>query len=206
MVILGVSWFMSGLLFCEKGVSGGFVLSRVSVSGQSLQTDMKNLTDLTIGGFYNFPFTEKLSFQGELRYTRKGFKQVQALGNDKNIVKLKLQYLEIPLMVKYSFPVSETLIPYVVGGGYASLKLHAKNYAYTEGSNTQVVTDMDEFFNRIDLGILGGVGVKYQWNDFMCFNLEARYCLGFKDIYKDTGSTNVSFKNRSFYLLLGVSF
>jgi hypothetical protein len=193
-------------LCAEIGFKGGLGFSKVAVSGPGTKSDLNYLKRFNIGVFYNFQFTENLSILTELYYSNKGFKQIQTIGNDENVVKLKLEYIELPVTVKYLMSKQGALHPYLLAGGYAAYKIRAKSHAFTTGSKTEIITDMGEFFKSLDWGVTGGAGVEYLWRDLMRFIIEARYTLGLHDIYKQSGAEDIKFKNRTFSIMLGIGF
>jgi hypothetical protein len=74
----------------EIGLKTGLNISNVTGG----DADRNSLFDFHIGGIAEFKLSEKFSLQPELLYTRQG-------SEVENSVKIKLDYLAIPLMAKF---------------------------------------------------------------------------------------------------------
>ncbi len=199
-----VIFFPAFSLEADVGFKTGLNFSKLNTSGSNSPASLKYLMKLNVGIFYDFRFNESFSILGEIFYTTKGFKQTQSIGQDENIIKLKLDYIEVPVSVKYIISTGGSIRPYIFGGGYVGYRIRAKNFAYTQGSKTEIVTDMNDLFKRSDFGFIGGAGAEYLWNDSVNFILEARYSFGLPDIYK--GSSDLKFKNRTLSIMIGIGF
>jgi hypothetical protein len=77
------------------GVKGGLALSKATNEDDP---SAGWLTAWSIGGFVTVPMAASVFFQPEVLYTRKGIK----FDEDGTIVKFHVDYIEIPLLVRYA--------------------------------------------------------------------------------------------------------
>ena len=109
-------------------------------------------------------------------------------------VKLRLSYLQLPIVLKYSFDVMDDLYVQPFIGGYFSLGVGGKTKEYGRHESYSSFDNM----NRFDGGIRVGCGVEYEMVYAEC---------GF-----DFGVTNISksdfdsVRNRCFFANIGVNF
>jgi opacity protein-like surface antigen len=108
--------------------------------------DRNSLFDFHIGGLAEFKITEKFSLQPELLYTRQG-------SEVENLVKIKVDYLAIPLMAKYY--ISEKFS--VEAGPQVSFLINDK-----AEFNDSSIPDSDTDASSFDFGL--NVGFAYNIN------------------------------------------
>lgn len=107
-----------------------------------------------------------------------------------------LNYLELPLLLKYAAPFADrgTIQPFL--GGYLACGIAGKVKDY---GNRQAFSSFDDdYFNRFDGGLRIGCGVQYD-----IIYAEAAYELGLANICHDTFDVS---HNSGFYLNCGVNF
>jgi hypothetical protein len=172
-----------------------------------------NTTGINIGINYDIELSENLYFEPGLFYSSKGY-----VINDKDEQdKLKLSYLDFPLLIKYKTEIGDDLFligkfgPSVsmgVGGSYSECEdtdCHTDNVQFVN-----VVKEIErdtEYFRPFDYGINFGVGATYNNFEFG-FN----YYLGLNDIgsdYKFDGTLYEDddvFRHRVFSINLGYRF
>lgn len=124
----------------------------------------------TVGTFAEMPLTGSFSLQPELLYTQKG-------GTEED-VDFNLDYLELPVLVKYNLPVEGRLVPSLYAGPYAAYTL--RRSFKSEG----VSIDADEFFKSVDYGATFGVDFGYRFAR-RAATLGLRYDLGLANIFDD---------------------
>ena len=151
-------------------------------------------TGLNVGiaaGYQIVP-SSPLYFESGLYYTEKGGK-----GNyEGKKFTYNLNYLEVPLLLKYAAPFADrgTIQPYV--GGYLACGVGGKVKDY---GNRQAFSSFDnDYFKRFDGGLRIGCGVQYD-----IVYAEAAYEFGLANICDDAFDTS---HNRCFYLNCGVNF
>lgn len=195
--------------------SGGFSVSNSSmyygvrlgmsfagISGESNSTNNMKYgsltTGLTLGGVVGLRLSENtpVFLESGLYYTQRGGKR------DK--VSVGLNYLEIPLLVKYAFALSDhvAIIPHL--GPYFAFAVGGKTKIKdmpdgNGGTHTEKFSSFnDGYFNHSDMGLKLGVGV--EWN---MLYLEGGYQFGIKNIADDDDLTA---RNHNIFMNFGVNF
>ena len=172
-------------------------LNIASMSSDETNFDMDSRTGLSFGGVYGFQLANHtpLWLEAGLYYSEKGGKThwVDNMGNSEK-VKMRLSYLQLPVVVKYSFDVVDDLYVQPFFGGYFALGIAGQIKEYGERKSYSSFDEM----NRFDGGLRLGCGVEYQM-------LYAE--LGF-----DFGLTNISksdfeaVRTRNLFINVGVNF
>jgi len=159
-------------------------------------TDNTMKTGFHAGGFAEIKASEKLFVQLELLYSEQGAKvdisyTEQYAINIKYDEKWKLNYLAVPIMVKYY--VYEGLN--VEAGPQIGILLNAKAKYETSATSPEFfgetvrrsgTEDIADLFKSIDVAINAGVG--YDFTDHIFAN--ARYSYGLIDIYDSSANTS----------------
>ena len=165
----------------------------------------KSKTGIMLGGYVNIPVSDRLSFEPGIQYAQKGY----ALQGDLKIDALKFlgvnasakvesHYIDVPLVLNAE----------VVKG----LHIYAgPQISYLAKSNLHVNTsvlgfslinkkiDLTDNFNRVDMGIIGGVG--YSFDNGL--NIKAGYDYGLAKLDKND---NFKAYNRAVKISVGYSF
>ncbi len=142
------------------------------------------------GVFFALHVSAPLAIQVEGLYTTKGSKF-------KDIGKIKLSYIDVPVLLKLCIPADSPFLPYFFAGGYASFNLKSKTILVT-GSTYE-----GEDVKKTDFGLLFGAGVEYMFHQIR-FLFEGRYTTGLSNILQETAYFKA--KNKTFSIMLGISF
>lgn len=219
----------AGISFGQEvnvGVKGGVSIPNLSGSDDNpLTKNYKSRTAITFGGFVELGITEKFSVQPELNYSQQGGirKGVQPItqpmsglpplppgqyfyGDFKNTA--KLNYLEVPVLLKYKFRSKGKVRPFLNGGVYYGYLLNATTV--TKGSSTIYIdenktplllpplgtpvppvsfaakTDIINDVNRNNLGLTGGGGLLIPSGKNNNFIIDVRVSRGLRHIQKNT--------------------
>jgi len=167
-------------------------MSLANLSGDDIDGTSSKI-GLAAGGFAGFGIGP-LTIQPEVLYVQKG-----AQGEDNSDVKLKLDYLEIPVLFKGYFMGPQAKVrPCIYAGPAVGILLSAK---YDDGSDADAV-DVKDGYKSTDFGVAMGAGI-----DIQGFTLDVRYTLGLTKL-PDTGDSDVDVdeKNGAFMVLVGYSF
>lgn len=173
------------LVFCVSsieaqqswGLKGGWALSNLSTKDGKLD-DSKARNGFTLGVYGNYPLLGIFSFQPELLYTQKG----GLVERGSTSIDTESGYIDIPLGLQLN--VMENLYFYV--GPQFSVLTNIK-VTYKVGTISLEVDKNESNYNRIDAGIMGGLGIRNQ-NLF----IDARVSRGMVDYNDD--STILSFQ------------
>ncbi|MEK7725280.1 MAG: porin family protein [Acidobacteriota bacterium] len=227
------------------GFKGGVSIPQLS-SNQSneLSRDYKSRVAPNFGGFVSIGLSKKFSFQTEVNYAGQGGKRIGVqpisqpppglpllpngvyyYGNFRNVA--KLNYLEIPAMLKYRFGAKDKPRVYLNGGFYYGRLLNAKQV--TSGSSTifldkdgrvplllppagtalppipfDAETDIKRDLNQNNFGLTGGGGIEFPQGNNR-FLIDARVSYGLRSIQKDTVRNGDS-KTGSLVISFGYAF
>ena len=174
----------------NKGVKVGYQSSNLEIDSN----DLSNLTSragFTAGGFLELDLLGPLDFQAELLYSQKGtgFELMQ------EDVDLRLNYLEVPVLAKFTLLKLPVVSFNIQGGMYWASKL---------GEDFEPSTFNyfpDDFFKNSDTGFTVGVGTKFNLA-LVKVLVDARYSKGTADISEE----NPEVQNQAFLLTAGVAF
>jgi opacity protein-like surface antigen len=159
----------------------------------TIEDTIETLTKLnyTLGGLVNFGMGPAFELQTGLRYATKGqryeYCHANATGTDyecfdKYLI-INLNYIEIPLALRYHFMQSEAAKVFAMAGvqyGFASVK--TDNYAdILAGSGSA-----DSRYNNGDLSLLAGLGISRKIGKNMSVNFTWRGEFGLLDILSDS--------------------
>jgi hypothetical protein len=111
-------------------------------------------------------------------------------------VTMKLDYIDIPVLVKFALPLP-VVSPYIEGGAAYGIMLSAKAKPEISGQAADEV-DMKDGMNKSNISVLVGVGV-----EIAILDINARYALGISKLDKD-GQTKLY--NRGIMLGVGLRF
>ena len=180
------------------GFKGGLSLSRFAIDpADGFPFSIKNVNG-PVGGIFFGAGIGPLAFQTEVLYARMGLK---GLATDAQM-EYRLDYVQVPVMLKVRVIPAGPVRPVVFAGGYGSYLLNAKGVMVTPtGSDS---ADLDDVFKKFDYGVLGGAGLEFKLPGIL-LTIEGRYNLGLANIGKDLDE-GVSIKNRSIMVLAGIGF
>ena len=176
------------------GVKGGLNFAQVhaKVSGDSELSDM--LIGFQLGGYLNYPLSDKVSIQPELVFTRVGGKESMYdpdLQEDVTIA-YKNDYLSIPLM--FSFKAGDKF--HILAGPQVGILVGAK--AKVEVLGQSVSIDVKDVYKTLDFGLTAGFG--YTINKV---GIDARYNFGLANIADGTSGGD---KAQNRVIMLAVSY
>lgn len=176
------------------GLEGGLNLANVSISPSQTSNSR---TGLIIGGVLDIGISRTIGVTTGLRYTMKGFQ----VTNQGVTFTDKLNYIEVPALLKVKFPLTEVK-PYLVGGPVLGIRVSATE----EQSNGQQTADVDasSAFESIDFGLLFGGGLDFNVATKTDLFIQAGYGFGLSNIWKQT--TTVTVKNYGIQFTGGVKF
>ena len=176
------------------GLEGGLNLANVSITPSQTSNSR---TGLIIGGVLDIGISRNIGVTTGLRYTMKGFQ----VTNGGVTFTDKLNYLEVPALLKVKFPLTEVK-PYLVGGPVLGIRVSASE----EQSNGIQTADVDasSAYETIDFGLLFGGGLDFNIANKTDLFIQAGYGFGLSNIWKQ--STTVTVKNYGIQITGGVKF
>lgn len=150
----------------------------------------------TMGGYVSIRLFRWLAIQPEVLYLSKG---ADLLVDSVVVGAFDVRYIEFPLLARIAIPATERVTPYLLAGPTLGVLRSFKLEDYEDGT----ITDRTDQVNRIDLGLLGGVGVELALSGGHALTIEGRYDRGLATIAED-GSQDL--KNSVFTFLLGYQY
>jgi hypothetical protein len=167
------------------GAKGGVSFANMSLDPDE-DIDTESLLGFVGGGEVQIPIgTGGVSVQPELLYIRKGFEETEA----GETFKLQVDYIEIPLLLRYDIPAA-AVRPYVLAGGTVSFEASCKLVAEDETVSADIDCD-DEAAGvdteSTDFGVLFGGGIAFPAGPGALF-IEGRYGIGLADVDAEEGS------------------
>ena len=169
------------------GLGGGLVLGDLSIDPNVTESDWKK--GMSLGLFLEIPIGYgTLSLQPGLGFSQKGYEESSS--------SLGLNYLDLPLLIKVGF-LQGNVVPYLTAGPYVAFLVAAKT------KTLFVETDGKELFNKLDCGLIGGVGLDIGISREIKIGLGANYGMGLLNILDSSIQTQ---KNRIIKISLELAF
>ncbi len=173
------------------GIKGG--VNFANVSGADAAPNSKTKTGFVAGGYLTISLPMLFTIQPEVLYSQKGFTADETIFGTSVKVTGSLNYLEIPVLVKYSFPVP-VVKPSLYAGPAMGILLSAK--AKGEASGQSQETDIKDQTTSTDWGLVLGASA-----NIAIITVDVRYTLGLTTLDK-TGSSKDY--NRVFAIMVGI--
>lgn len=185
------------------GVTGGINLSEINASGNELLNVV--LTDKVqpVGGiFLTFNTADSFWIQPELLLSTKG-SRIEVGRPDQRI---RLRYLEVPVLFRYAAPAGSTVQLHLFGGPYIARLFDADLDPVGPGQSS----DLSDGFASVDFGWVVGLGLGVGHGRF-----DLRYSGGLTDVADSPdlagavpvpAGSDVTFRNRGFVLMAAIRF
>lgn len=189
---------------CNVGVLGGVNVSTLSGQfGDFAQT--QSTIGAAGGAFVDYSFSRILALRGEAYFSGKGGKWNGGEGTDDQgnptgpfEDRVKLRYVDVPVLARVTLPTSETLEPYVVVGPLVGFALGGRFESEIPGLPSEDVTGL----KSVDFGLVGGAGLQLV-RGMSRFGIEAKYSRSLSDIYDIAG--NLESLNSAFTIAVTAS-
>ncbi len=182
------------------GFRGGMTIA--ILKGENLD-NLQNRYGFIGGLYYNKKLIGLLSLQTEIYYVQKGAKlEFQDLGETVSY-KTKLDYVEIPVLVKLDLAMVPLIRPhFFVGPAFGILVQATSEYEF---AGRVEETDVQEYYKGSDVGLILGAGVSFNilGGDFM---LDFSYNMGQSDINNNQEANTSAINNDVYLFTLGIGF
>jgi outer membrane protein with beta-barrel domain len=186
------------------GVKAGVVLSSMPNAGQVVDQvsdtqsiDVSAKFGVTGGGFVQFAFTDRFSFQPEMLFVMKGVKL--DLVDNTGTATASINYLEFPLLARITAPISDQLRAYILVGPAFAVKWSTKAEVDLGGEHFDVNEDFDPAIGSRDFSMVVGGGLERD-----AYLIEARYTFGLIDVPTGIYVHDDSLRNRAFSVMVGL--
>lgn len=185
------------------GVIGGLNLANFDIDPSIEGAEFKNRSAFGFGGVFDYGLNGSISFHVEPMYLQKGSKaMLKAAGIEARDYEFKLAYIELPVMLKYSFGL-ENIKPYIMIGPTVSYLLSSK-VTVTKGDDS-IEEDRKDKTKNIDFGLGFGGGVSISMGNNSIF-VEARYAPGLTNINDDPNDPDTEIKTKGIQIFAGITF
>jgi hypothetical protein len=178
------------------GVKAG--LSYANIHGHDVY-EQRSRMGFSAGAFLTFGLGSFFAVQPEVLFITKGSKYSNGSGADAYRETLGLDYIEVPVLIKFFLPAAGSFRLHLFAGPSLGFKLRARVKA-TFGGETEVET-LDNVKNR-DFGLAAGVGLEHPLGRGR-LTLDVRYTAGMSSMSKGTDD---DIKNGALGLFAGYSF
>ena len=186
----------------QFGIRGGINLTKF-VGGDAGENEAS--TGLNLGMSIPLIRIGPLSIVPEVYYAEKGSKQFDPTTS--TTVEYGLNYIEVPVLAKLSFPLAGALRGYVTGGPAYAWNIDCSVTATETGTTNnlgecgEVFHSFDTAMEKADRGVVIGGGIDFTVRGFGGLNLDARLVRGLSRLR--SGTTGTDIKNQAFTLMLG---
>lgn len=184
-VPMQAQWEVGGLI--------GLNVANITVPTGTSSESYSTRVGIGIGAVVDKVLTGQVILHLEPMFLQKGANASNSVVD----LKYKVNYLEIPIMVKYAFQINSVLEPYAMAGPSLGFLTSAK-FEDDEG-NSQNEKDNTSAF---DFGVGLGGGVSFP-HENLTFFAETRYVLGLTNTNKETDESVV--RNRGLLVVVGVT-
>ena len=179
------------------GIVGGINIANATVDPDQ-GADWKSITGLGIGVVVDLKMGEMMMLHLEPMYLQKGSKAEEG----ENKVEMLVDYLEIPVMLKYQFGTSTTK-PYFMAGPSIGFLLDSKLKITEDGTSGE--TDNKDDTESIDFGIGIGAGLDMMVGKNTFF-VEARYAFGMVNVNASDEEDEPDIKTKGIQIFVGFTF
>lgn len=172
------------------GFKGG--INTAKITGED--ANWKDKVAFSGGIFVSFGLSKYFSIQPEILYTMKGAKNSVTDPSGDYTDKLKVNYFEIPILVKFRLPLGTFITPFVFAGPSIGFRIDAAILTHEEPDST---TDIAIGIQAFDYGAVVGAGLEIGPH----FWIDVRMSKGLANIEADedlknsvlTGSISIAF-------------
>lgn len=196
-LVLAVLFVMTA---CAQATEVGFqgALNLANMSGDIAEN--KVLLGFGGGVFARFTPAPQFFVQPEVLYMMKGTKWDLEILDETLELKFKFNYIEIPVLFGYQFPMQGSVSPAIYVGPALGILMSADAEADGESE------DMKDFTKSTDFGLVIGGGVDIKTGEKGKFMLGGRYTLGLSNINDDEEDPDFELKNGVISFFVGYGF
>jgi hypothetical protein len=192
------------------GFHGGLSLSShwsTAEASSAYERETNSESGMIGGAYILFPLGKSFAFQPELAFVQKGANHIINIAGfpfGAIDVTYCLEYIELPLIIKfYPFDLG-TMKFYSTAGAYISL-LTSSSYRFENEFLPGFTEDIDSL-DDIDYGVVFGAGLMMDIEGLKV-DLEYRYSMGFNDLVYPTGPgfPEIELRNYAHMFMIGIA-
>ena len=174
------------------GVKGGFIAAELS---GDLEDDLASRTGFGFGAFLQVMVGPNLSIQPEALYLSKGASE------DGGDLEVKVNYLQIPILVQYHLP-TPGVSPRIFAGPTIAFEVGCD---LEDGTFSASCEDEEVNTKSADFGLVFGAGIDVPAGGVVV-TLDGRYDMGVTNIAEEVEGSDFEIKNRAWEFFAGVGF
>ena len=207
LVLISLSAVTAGAA-TQVGARGGLNVGNINFVGRTAYDDFR--MGVAAGVFATFEKSERFAYQPEILYMQVGDEG----GFNQETQTLKLDYVQVPLLLRFDFAPTNKYHPYFVFGPAVGMLVGATEASKVEGADAELdeyqepdatagldgesEIDVRSDFFLFDVGLVAGIGGEiFQVFEDNAVGIEVRYNLGILDLDEFTAD-NVSAKTATF--------
>jgi len=177
-LLLTFSSMVSAQGLTGYGLKAGLNLANLGGDdAEYTDVDKKMRMGFTVGGFVTYSINEMFAIQPEVLYTQKGAKYEDPDDDFKETD--KYEYLEIPVLAKFTIPTEGNISPNLFVGPALGILMSAKwDWEWGDESGSE---DMKDDSKSTDFGLVFGAGVDIGM-PHSAITIDGRYTLGLTTI------------------------
>lgn len=187
-----IFFHLPATLLAQFGIKGGLTVSALQASEEDytpflgyevawVQDGTSNpVFGLQLGAFYSFNLSNDFIFQPELYFVQRGYQFDQTPLYDINY-SLRINYLELPLLIEYYLPFDWNFYPAINAGIYSSIKLSSNK---TISLPDEEINGNISSVNGFDFGLVLGIATEFAaWDGDIVFDLRLNW--GFANVLSE---------------------
>jgi hypothetical protein len=183
----------------DMGIKVGMCASNLNFSKDSID-GWKTARNFLLGAFFAFNISKTVVIQPELYYAVKGSAFSHTYGGESFKQRVKLDYIEVPLLVKINIPPEGG--PALLAGFYGALNIGARAITQYSGENRK--ESIKGEIQQDDYGFVIGTNIDFRMGTRKLI-LDLRYSTSLANIRKSM-FTNYKVRNTVFYFMMGLEF
>ncbi|MBP7792487.1 MAG: outer membrane beta-barrel protein [Candidatus Goldbacteria bacterium] len=185
-------------------------LNLANLTGDDVAKDADMLMGFCGGAFVSYAFTPWFSLQPEVLYSQKGtsYEYASSESDYQSKESWNLNYVEIPVLAKFSIPTGSAFTPVIYAGPAISIKTGASIYneKTISGITEKKTVNISEVINSTDFSLVAGAGVEIKVGPG-AITLEVRYDMGLTTIINNNDNpVKIDVKTTAIAILAGYSF
>ncbi len=211
MIVVLASLFMLSLVTMPAragihfGLKGGITLANIKSDPPTFEGfEWKTKQGLAGGASLEIGLIKGFSLQPEILYVQKGAKITANIEGTDITLKANIDYIEIPLLLKYNLITGGPTIPSVYVGPYIGFNTKAE-FVMSAAGYPEEREDIKDDIKNTEYGLTFGVGLTQKLGLFRV-TLDARYDLGISNIIEPTVEEPSSIKTKTWLFMAGISF
>jgi hypothetical protein len=159
----------------QLGLLGGLNYAGIDQKNMNISEE-QNTVKYAFGAMADIPLHHQFSVQLELMYMQKGTLLIP-VNHDDNDLYINLNYLELPVFIRYDF--GKSFNPYLIAGSFIGINLSSE--LHTDIMGVTFTANLEENTKNYDYGMSFGGGLSYSFKAFSLF-IESRYSMGLPNI------------------------